>query len=333
MLLSDPEKNWIPILLNRTAGPRQRLALVKRLLALLRGVGMHPQIFTERAEFVHAVLDPSRRESCRCAVAGGGDGTIHAIINALPRVPLAILPLGSENLLARALGIRLNALRLAAMIAARQQRVLDLGRVNDRLFTLMASSGFDADVVAQVHAHRRGHVSKWDYLRAIGHRLWFYRYPAISVQCDDEPTVESAAHVFVFNWPCYAFDLPFCAEASATDHALDVVLFRERGSLDMLRYLALLACGRHREQEDVLHRRVRKVVLNSQPGMPTPIQADGDPLGKLPARIEIVPRGLQVLVPPTLEQGDTHDWRDLGHYLEGPTSKTFVLSEALTSTR
>ena len=80
-------------------------------------------------------------------VAAGGDGTLNAVANgmaAAPR-PLALLPLGTANVLAREIGLPRRPERLAELIAAGPARPIWPGRVGDRLFLTMASSGFDAE--------------------------------------------------------------------------------------------------------------------------------------------------------------------------------------------
>ena len=88
----------------------------------------------------------------RCVVAAGGDGTVSAVINELSAdVALAVLPLGNENLFAKAFGFEDDPGALARAIARGARQPIDLGRAHttagSRLFTLMLSAGFDADVV------------------------------------------------------------------------------------------------------------------------------------------------------------------------------------------
>ena len=93
---------------------------------------------------------------CRCLVAAGGDGTVAALVNECPGVPISVLPTGTENLFARHFGLSREPRRLAATIAGGRVSHLDLGVTGDRRFALMAGIGFDADVVTRHHTARVG---------------------------------------------------------------------------------------------------------------------------------------------------------------------------------
>ena len=94
----------------------------------------------------------------RALVCAGGDGTVAFAANVTPLgTPLAILPLGTENLLAKYFGIRADPVVVADVIEQGWICRIDAGMAGERLFTLMAGLGFDADVVRRVHENRTGH--------------------------------------------------------------------------------------------------------------------------------------------------------------------------------
>ena len=93
------------------------------------------------------------------------------VVNSIPvGVPLAILPLGTENLLAKYLQIPPDPERVADLICAGRTVPLDAGRANGRIFLLMVGCGFDAEVVRRLHAAREGHISHLDYAKT-NHRF------------------------------------------------------------------------------------------------------------------------------------------------------------------
>src|SRR5262249_48722404 len=129
---------------------------------------------------------PDGREGLVCLVAAGGDGTVGDLINRFPGVPLTILPLGTENLLARHLGIPCNGRFVAELIAEGITRVIDLGLLNGRRFTRMVPAAFDAELVHRVHATRRGNIRKANYIQPFFDTLRTYRYPKLRVTVDGE---------------------------------------------------------------------------------------------------------------------------------------------------
>lgn len=89
-------------------------------------------------------------------IAGGGDGTINEVVNALvsrrkgkAKATLGILPLGTANDFARGIGLPVNDLNKALKIACTgKPRTIDVGKANDRLFLNVVSGGFGAEVTA-----------------------------------------------------------------------------------------------------------------------------------------------------------------------------------------
>src|SRR5216683_5961023 len=110
-------------------------------------------------------------------VAAGGDGTLNAVVNGMESAPraVALLPFGTANVLAREIGLPRDPERLAELIAAGPARPIWPGRVGDRLFLMMASSGFDAETVAAVNPRLKRHAGRLAFAWAILVCLWRYR--------------------------------------------------------------------------------------------------------------------------------------------------------------
>src|SRR5439155_13008466 len=110
-------------------------------------------------------------------VAAGGDGTVNAVVNGLagmPR-PVALLPLGTANLLAREIGLPRRADRLGELIATAPTQPVWPGRVEGRLFVMVASTGFDAETVGSVDPGLKRYAGRLAFIRAMLVRLWHYR--------------------------------------------------------------------------------------------------------------------------------------------------------------
>ena len=230
-----------------------------------------------------------------CIVAAGGDGTVADVINRHPGVRIALLPLGTENLLARYLGVPRSGKEVARMIAAGQVRVLDLSRVGERRFVLMASVGFDADVIQRLHDSRRGNISRLSYVQPILESVRKYAYPEIRLWVDDAPSPRFARLAVITNVPIYALGMSVARCARGDDGMLDLRLFRRGSAFQMLRYLCNLALGTHEGLSDVESLRGRQIRIESD--VPVPIQVDGDSAGWTPAEICVLPGALEVVVP------------------------------------
>ncbi len=285
-----PERQ-VAIFANPVAGSGRFHHIIDELTAALERLGLAASICRHRAELTDWL--GQQGPDVRCVVAAGGDGTLGEVLNRAPGVPVALLPLGTENLAARHVAADRSAERLAAAIAAGRLRRIDLGRANGRWFSLMASAGFDAEVVRLLHRHRRGTISRLTYVAPILKALFGYPYPVVEVEIPDTGERLRGAHVFAFNLPEYGFGLPIGRTAHANDGLLDVLILERPGVLNLFRYLAALLTGRHLQLGDVKYRRVREVRLSCE--FETPLQIDGDPAGPLPATIEVVPGALRLI--------------------------------------
>jgi diacylglycerol kinase family enzyme len=268
----------------------------------LRRLGLRPHVFSRRERLAERLGCPEERASLICLVAAGGDGTVGDLLNRYPDVPMTVLPLGTENLLARYLGIPCDGRKLAETIARGLTRRLDVGVLNGRRFLMMVSAGFDADVIHRTHARRAGNIHRWNYIQPILETLRTYRYPELRVTVNaqgppgQEPeTSLSGRLAVVANLPEYALGLPIAASAAGDDGLLDLRLFERPSAFQMVRYLYKVLRRQHEELSDVRVSRVRSVRIESE--VPVPVQCDGDPGGWTPAEISLLPGALTLLIP------------------------------------
>jgi diacylglycerol kinase family enzyme len=281
------------ILANPMAGSRRRVDHVEELVDALRAQGLDASPCWDRDELTGLVQ--SRGDRLRCVVAAGGDGTLNEVLNRAPGTPVAILPLGTENLAARYFRLVCSPASLARTIASATVHRFDLARARGRFFSLMAGVGFDARVVHDVHRRRRGHISHLGYVFPALRALWHYSFPVIEVEVGETGERLRGAMVFLFNLPVYGGRLPIGHMARPDDGWLDLLVFQRPGLIHLARYAAAVVCRRHQRLGDVQHRQVKGARLWSS--RPVPVQLDGDPAGTLPLDVEVVPGALPLLLP------------------------------------
>ncbi len=286
---------WVAIQRNPNSGSGARRACLLELIRELKRRGLRPRMFANRDRLTARLANPAAREKLICVVAAGGDGTIGDVVNRYPGVPITTLPLGTENLFARYFGIRPSGTQVAELIAAGTTRRIDLGQLNGRRFSLMASCGFDAEIVHRTHARRRGHISKWTYIPPIFGALRDYVHPPLRVFLDDDPQPKIARLVMAVNLPAYALGIPFAPQASGEDGQLDLCLFERGSTFQMVRYLSHVIVGRHHKLPDVLCLKASRVRIETD--AVAPWQMDGDPAGFTPVELTVLPRAVEVFVP------------------------------------
>lgn len=298
--------NSILIAANPKSGATASNEIVGQLQSALLSDGYQVHICHDLDQI--AVLSAKQQAAgeLRAIVAAGGDGTAAAVTNRITaQIPLLIFPLGTENLLAKHLGLNTDIEATRQRIARHRTVSMDVGLANGKMFLVMASCGFDALVVDRMHATRRGHINRWSYTRPILEALLSYRFPRFDVECRAtgiSPLSRQAAWLFVFNVPRYAAGLQFCPQADPLDGLLDVCTFQRPGRWRAIHYLMRLWFGSHQRLADFQHSTTAGLSVSIHPAArqavdrPIPFQLDGDPGGVLPLEIEVLPGRLQLIV-------------------------------------
>ena len=288
---------------NPTSGSgRGRIELV-RLWQSLRDHGFRVRMFSNRRLLDAWVRQLPSDSPPACIVAAGGDGTAADVINRHPGTPVALLPLGTENLLARYCGLSRNGRQLAQVIAQNRVEVFDSAAANFRRFLLMISAGPDAAVVQQLHQSRAGTITRGRYIRPTLYAIFCRPLLRYQVTADTLPAPSEGLHVLVTNIPRYGFGLAFSPEARADDGKLAVRIYQGRSRWQMLLHVLCLKLG-IRIQEHLVHRFTAKEVriepvpsLGSSPDSPEICQCDGDPGPAFPVQVRVQPASIHLMVP------------------------------------
>ena len=230
-------------------------------------------------------------------LVAGGDGTVREAVEGLlgRGVPLYHLPLGNENLFAKALGMTLTPSKVLAALENRRSRAIDVVRINGgRLCIACLGAGFDGNVVRLVAANRNGPVSDLDYVRPIWQTLWKYRFPSLRVDADDGRAFEGRGIVMAGNLPTYAAGLPVFGRARPDDGLLDVLIVPCRKKGEFLKNGILTLLGKDRRAGAIrLTTRCLKVSCDDE----CPVQVDGDVGPELPIEASVLAGALAVLEP------------------------------------
>jgi diacylglycerol kinase family enzyme len=259
-------------------------------------------------------------ELCRTAaaegydvvVAFGGDGTVNESANGLAgsQTALTCLPGGSNNVVAKLLGIPTDVVdateHLLLMADRWEPRSVDLGVVNDRLFTFAAGMGLDAAVVERVdaHPHLKARFGPYYFVEAAIAtflRKYVVNPPSLEVEVDGR-TIRGVS-VFIQNAERYTYfknrpvELVEGARFDSGDLA-GVVLTRARPyDVPTVTFRALSGAARIAKHRGIdAFRGVTEMVIRSTDGRTIPVHVDGDHiLDTLEARFSVKPGALQVV--------------------------------------
>lgn len=284
------------ILANPTAGGFRRKVLdriAERLAAEGRSVELR---LTQRAGEIRDVCsDPGL--AVDVLVIAGGDGSINEALTGFEAIvappALAVVPFGTANVLACELGLPKRADAIADMLLRRRTQGLHYATANGRPFVLMASSGFDAEVVHGVPLALKRKLGKLAYvLTALKVALRRQRSD-IEVVTDGE-TIHCRMAV-VTNASHYGGPFVLCPQTGATQPGLYLIALLNDSFPALVRIGMALLFGRLHKARDIVMRPVDETTLRAD--VPVAAQIDGDPYGTTPLIIAPAKRSLTIIVP------------------------------------
>lgn len=260
------------------------------------------------AALAREALEAGERDLC----VVGGDGTVNEAVNGILSAAdavqrgarLTILPVGSGHDYAKTLGLPSGLGRAAETLRSEAFREVDVGRATYRTlegreetrhFANILEAGVGGRVVERVNRSRKPLGGRVAFLWATLTALLSYENPAVRVEVDGRPLAEGPMNsVIVANGRYFGSGLQPAPQAELDDGLLDVVLFGDIGAGEAIRNLGRLRRGEHLGLETVKHRRGREVTAASDARVLT--EMDGELVGRLPLRAEILPRRLRVRV-------------------------------------
>ena len=238
-------------------------------------------------------------------IAAGGDGTYNEVINgiAYSDIPMAILPLGTTNVLARELDIpEVMEKALDIALGGKVQNVC-LGKITlsaqvsgvscqgsgiTRYFLLMAGIGFDGEAVYGIKSRIKRYSGKGAYIWSGLKTFMFWNPDKLTFNIDGKLCEGYSA--IICNAAKYAGHFKVAPDAKLQEPSLYAFIMQGRKRSDILRYVSGIIRGNHLKFSDMTYQKAEKIEINGN----ACIQIDGDYFGKTPATIEIVPDALKL---------------------------------------
>ena len=227
----------------------------------------------------------------------GGDGTINYVINAMKArgldYLLAIIPAGTANDFAGAVGMHSNPVKAARQIVEGQQDRVDCGRVNGLYFINIFSFGMFTTTSQHTPEHLKQHIGKAAYIIEGSKELHNREYIPLHIVHDGGEMDINSVITLIFNGET-AGRFPLARNASIRDGLLDFVALRKCGNLEgLLSVTKYLLNGK--ENDDVIHITSSKFEITSPLSPLTDM--DGQPSAEFPLTIECLPANLKIITP------------------------------------
>lgn len=276
----------------------------------LRAAG-HEVVELRRESFTE--LRDATRDAIDAATAGrgakklppvlvvvGGDGMVSLGVNLVAEssVGLGVVPAGTGNDLARAIGLPVDdlgaSIRHLVSALEREPTAIDLARITHAggvdYYAAVLSGGFDAIVNERANRMRRPR-GKSRYTIALLLELVQLRPRHYSIELDGEKFEVDANLVAVANGESLGGGMRICPDASLTDGLLDIAWLAPVSRRRFLQLFPKVFSGTHVNEPEVMIRKARHVRLDSPDIV---AYADGERVSELPVEIDVVPKAVRV---------------------------------------
>lgn len=275
----------------------------------------HVQRLREAGHQVTAHLPFESVDACRFArnavragadlvIAAGGDGTIHHVANGLhasmeeggSAPPLGIVPLGTGNDLAGALGFPADGGEAIRLILEGHPTLIDVGRLNGQCFVNVSTGGVGAEATEEAPDEVK---------RVLGRLAYLVTGLKKFVALDPSRARFIAPEGELYNGPFLIFAVGngtrtgggnfLTPSADMGDGLLDLCIVKEMSRMELLKLLPDLRAGTHLQHPAVLYRKVREIVV--EPEAELSVNADGEPQEGPRYVYSISPHKLRLMLP------------------------------------
>ena len=237
-------------------------------------------------------------------IASGGDGTVSAVAGAVmeTKIPLGVIPRGTANAFATALGIgqQINPIRRACeVILAGNTRVVDAARCNGSPLILLAGVGFEAETVARADREAKNRWGSLAYILAGWQQLDKQLLFDAEIEIENTTKKFQAKAITVANAaPLTSILAQGTGKVVADDGLLDVTVATAENKLQavttILSMLESALIETDKDIDNIVHLQTKKLKISAEP--PQKVVLDGEIVGTTPLEIESVPQSLIVFV-------------------------------------
>src|SRR3984885_2163050 len=319
-LASNPRDKPMPheikdalLIYNPTSGRRRqrRFAEIEHAARILKDAGIIAELAPTTAPGAATKIARQAVDQRRgMVIACGGDGTVNEVVNGLARsqVPMALLPAGTANILAKELGIPWDIPQAARLIPGGTVRRIAMGLAETlhgnhtesvpaggRYFLCVAGAGPDGAIVNGVDEglkKRAGIIAYW----AEGARQFFnYRFPEMKIHSNSHE--RRATFVVLGRTAHYGGPFKITTGASLFEDSFEILTNSKRSRLGYLACMPALWMGTLRKRKTIEAWKATEAICEAAGTKVVFAQVDGEPIGPLPLRFRIVRDALSIVTP------------------------------------
>ena len=277
---------------------RNGAEMAEQAIAFLKSNGLDPIIPTlHKREDASAAIEKHAGEVDRVIVAGG-DGSINAALPGLikTKLPLGIIPAGTANDLARTLGLPTDLVPAIEITAGGVTKSIDVGIVNDNPFINAASLGLSVSITRTLTGPLKKRWGAFAYVIAAGKAVWQARgfHARIHGQPDCDVHLRTV-QIVIGNGKYFGTGMAVDENAVIDDATLHLYSVGVYHWWSVLGLLPSLRRGTTRSKKSVFNAAGPTFTIETL--RPRTVSADGEIVGKTPAKFAVLPGAIRVFVP------------------------------------
>lgn len=287
------------------ANPAAKRASEKKLelaVKLLHATGREVDVFlTRKRGDAEELARSASMQGTPLVIAAGGDGTFNEVINGIAKTEtkMAILPLGTTNVLAKELGIPEDVKGAVNRALTGDVHSASLGCITlvshesrvTRYFCLMAGIGFDGEAVYGISGTAKKYSGKGAYILSGLKALMRYAPEEMTFIVNGNGETYSGYSAIIGKASKYGGHFKITPDACLVNPDLYIFIMHGKRRTDVLRYASGILMGSHLQLKGTSYRKAESVEIKGN----AHIQIDGDYLGRTPARITVVPDALKLI--------------------------------------
>ena len=216
----------------------------------------------QRDRSIDEVLDDI--EGYKYILVAGGDGTVDSVVNAMKRknvdLPIGILPLGTANDFGKFLGIPNKVEDALERILKFNPKPIELGKVNDKYFVNVASTGLLTDVSQKTDVNLKNTIGKLAYYLKGLEEIPNFRKLKVKITTDEMVYDDTMYLILVFNGQT-AGNLRLATKAEVDDGYLDLIIIKAVQLYEILPLFIKILKGDHLDSKKVVYVKTKKIKI------------------------------------------------------------------------
>jgi YegS/Rv2252/BmrU family lipid kinase len=314
----------VALIYNPMSGPRpvRREKVIAAVVQVLEGAGVDVRVLpTTAPESAGLLAQEAIAAGCDTVLACGGDGTVHEALQTMvssaagstPTAALSVIPMGTANALAMDLGLPLSPVKAAKMLLTAERVRVPVGRVfycdsagetHSRYFVVAAGIGADGLFFSRLDSQMKQRFGYAAYLIESIRMAFTHTFPLFTASFTETGSgvirADEVSQLLAVRVSNFGGLVRHLAPGAAIGNGnLHVLAFKTRSRLRYLKFMAAVIARRHSYSQTIELVDCSAVECSALPDATEQlfVEADGEWLGTLPVRFEVVPQALTLLMP------------------------------------